>query len=213
MPLLAGHALRVLIRLDDEDLGLLFQPLGSRRMNMQLAEPPTETLMLIHIDRLIAKEDHEILQQGAMNLIELLIAEPLRQIDPMNLGANVGSDLAHLDAVVAHRRTPYRLRANGSECANIRKRPSSAIERASMVAEPEADQCTPALGLRPIFEAGALVTQPAIVQDLDLTGLEEELFVERGIIDDRRQRIERGAPQFIETLARKIMALLDEIAR
>src|SRR5262249_46453473 len=82
-----------------------------------------------------------------------------------------------------------------------------------MVAEPEADQRASALGLRPVFEARALVTQPLIVQDLDLTGLEVELLVKRGIIDDGRERVERSAPTFIEALAREFMALLDEIAR
>src|SRR5262249_7306825 len=79
-------------------------------MNVQLAEPTTEVLLLIHIDRLIAKEDHEILQQGTMDLIELLIAQRLRQIDPMNFRTNVGRHLAHLDGVIAHWCTPYRLR-------------------------------------------------------------------------------------------------------
>src|SRR5215471_280813 len=213
MPFLSGHALRVLIRLNDENLGVLFKPLGSCRMNVQLAEAPAEVLMLIHIDRLFTKEDHEVLQQRSMNRIELLIAEPLRQIDTANFGANVGSDLAHLHGLIAHRRTPYVLGANCMKRAKSGTALSSAVERASMVAEPEADQRAPALGLGPVFEAGALVTQPTIVQDLDLTGLEVELLVKRGIIDDGRQRIERGAPKRIEALAREVVALLDEIAR
>jgi hypothetical protein len=57
------------------------------------------------------------------------------------------------------------------------------------------------------------VTEPAIVQDLNLAGLEVKLLIEYGIVDDRRERIERGPPQFIETLPRKVIALLDEIAR
>src|SRR6516164_56951 len=98
-------------------------------MNVQLAKPPTEVLLLIHIDRLIAKEDHEVLQQGAMDLVELLIAQRLRQIDPMNFRTNVGRHLAHLDGVVAHWCTPYRLRSRAKSQA-----PSSAVERTSTVA-------------------------------------------------------------------------------
>src|SRR5262249_15180763 len=94
-------------------------------MNVQLAEPPTEVLLLIHMDRLIAKEYHEVLQQGAMDLVELPIAEPLRQIDPMNFRTNVGSDLAHLDGVVAHWCTPFphRWRANGIGAQGCARRP------------------------------------------------------------------------------------------
>src|SRR5262245_6218821 len=94
-------------------------------MNVQLAEPPTEVLLLIHIDRLIAKEDHEVLQQRAMDLVELLIAEPLRQIDPVNFRTNVGSDLAHLDGVVAHWCAPYPQRSpvNGIGAQSRTRRP------------------------------------------------------------------------------------------
>src|SRR5262245_48047807 len=94
-------------------------------MNVQLAEPPAEVLLLIHIDRLIAKEDHEVLQQGAMDLVELLIAEPLRQIDPVNFRTNVRSDLAHLDGVVAHWCTPcpHRLRAMDIRAQSRARRP------------------------------------------------------------------------------------------
>ena len=53
-----------------------------------------------------------------------------------------------------------------------------------MIAQPEPYQRALALGLLPILEFSALMPEPAIVQDLDLAGLEVELLVERRVVDD-----------------------------
>jgi hypothetical protein len=56
MPGFAGDALAGLVGLYDEDLGMIRQPLRCIRMDMQLAEPGTERLVLLDRELLIAKK-------------------------------------------------------------------------------------------------------------------------------------------------------------
>ncbi len=58
---------------------------------------------------------------------------------------------------------------------------STVIERAALVAHPDADQMPPALGLRPVLEAGPAVPEPSIVDDLDLARIKIEALAEADV--------------------------------
>ena len=66
-----------------------FRP-GRARMNMQLAEIPSEPLVGFHIHRLIAEEQHLVLRQRLMQFLDLAVAERVRQRDAVDLRANAG---------------------------------------------------------------------------------------------------------------------------
>ena len=57
-------------------------------MNVQLTEIPAEPLVEFHIHRLIAEEQHLMLRQRLMQLLDLAVAERLGQRDAGNLGAD-----------------------------------------------------------------------------------------------------------------------------
>ena len=87
----------------------------------------------------------------------------------------------------------------------------SVVKRAPVIAQPEPYQRPLALCLRPVLEPRALVPEPTVVKDLDLTGLEVELLVERRVVDDCGECIERGDAHLIELAPRRacIPALSD----
>jgi len=70
---------------------------------MQLAETAAEILVLVDGEVLVAKEDHQILHQRIMHLLELLVAQRLRQIDAVDLCADARRQLADFDGLIAHR--------------------------------------------------------------------------------------------------------------
>ena len=71
MPFFAGDVLRVLVGFDDDDLRMSFQNPERRRMNVQLAEVPSEILMLVGRQILIAKENYQVLQQSCAQNFKL----------------------------------------------------------------------------------------------------------------------------------------------
>src|SRR5258707_6880580 len=62
-----------------------------------------EGFVLFVGELLVAEEDDEVLHQRVVHLVELLIAERPRQIDPGNLGADMRRQLFDLDRLVRHR--------------------------------------------------------------------------------------------------------------
>jgi hypothetical protein len=56
--------------------------------DMQFAEIATEPLVGVHIQRLITKEQHLMLRQRLMQLLDLTVAERLRQRDAFDVGAD-----------------------------------------------------------------------------------------------------------------------------
>ena len=69
-------------------------------MNVQLAEPAAERLVLFDRHLLVAEEDHQILHQRIVHFLELLVAEILRQIDTENFGADDRIELPHFNRLV-----------------------------------------------------------------------------------------------------------------
>src|ERR1700753_2985718 len=76
-----------------------------RRVNMQLAELAAEGQMLLRRDVLVAKEDHEVFGERAVNLVHLTIGAPVpgdqpADVDARNLGADDRGELFNGDGLV-----------------------------------------------------------------------------------------------------------------
>src|SRR5471032_945862 len=102
MPFLAGHVPRLLVGLDDQDLGMLREHDGRVGMDMQRAEAAAEVLVLVDRHLLVAEEDHQVLHQRVVHFLELLVAERLGEVDAEDLRANGRRELAHFDGLVGH---------------------------------------------------------------------------------------------------------------
>ena len=115
MPGLAGDALAVLVGLDNKDFRMVRQALRRVWMDMQLAEPGAERLMLFDRKLLVSKEDDEIFHQCPMDFAELPVVKLLREIDAKNLSADRGSDFAYFDSFVNHFRLQIGLDGSGND--------------------------------------------------------------------------------------------------
>jgi hypothetical protein len=106
MPDLAGHILRIFVRLDLDDFRMAFHARGG--VDVQAAESASEGLVLIDGQMLVPKEDHQMAHQGRVDLVELPSTERLAQIDTENLRTDGRSEWTELyrlrfQAVVGHR--------------------------------------------------------------------------------------------------------------
>src|SRR5882757_2038440 len=75
---------------------------GRIGMNVQLAEVSPEPLVRLCVQRLIAKEQDLMLGQGLMQLIDLAIAERLRQRYAFDVGADARCNWCDADAFITH---------------------------------------------------------------------------------------------------------------
>src|SRR5205807_7457846 len=75
---------------------------GRGRMQMQLAEAAAERLVLLMGQRLVAKEDHQIIHQGIVDFLEGLVAEGLGKIDARDFRTDCRRELSHFDGLVSH---------------------------------------------------------------------------------------------------------------
>ena len=87
MPVLAGDEGRARVGVDRQHLGMALGRLGGR-VGVQRAEAEAELLLARQRQRLIAKEQHLVLQQRVVQLLELLVAEGPREIETGNLGTD-----------------------------------------------------------------------------------------------------------------------------
>ena len=87
--------------MDRQNLGMSFGP-GRARVNMQFTEIAPETLVRVHIHRLVAKEQHLVLRQRLMQLLDLTVAERLGEREARNLGADARCNRRDLDGFIAH---------------------------------------------------------------------------------------------------------------
>src|SRR5262249_45313870 len=75
---------------------------GGARVNMQFTEISAEPLVGFYIQRLIAKEQNLVLSQRQMQLLDLTVAEWLRQRNTFNIGADARCHPRDIDGFVAH---------------------------------------------------------------------------------------------------------------
>src|SRR5262245_47222927 len=104
MPMLACHPCRVLVSFDHINLGVSGDLGRCRGMPVQVAEPATELCVLLHAQLLIVEEDHQMLEERVMHLVELLVIERFGEIDTKDLCADAGRQLAYFYGLVTR---PY----------------------------------------------------------------------------------------------------------
>src|SRR4029453_12554053 len=102
VPILAVDALGIGIGVDRQDFGMTFRT-RDFGVNIQFTEVAAEPLVGFHIQRLIAEEQNLVLGQRPMQLLDLTVAEWLRQRDAFNTGADARR----------HRRDTYGFMAHG----------------------------------------------------------------------------------------------------
>src|SRR5215470_16519438 len=102
MPFLACNPRGGLVRLDDIDFWMVREQGRCRGVPVQLAEPPTEFLVLLHAQFLVVEKDDQMIQERITHLLKLLVVERFGKVNPKDLGANVGRQLAYFYGPVTH---------------------------------------------------------------------------------------------------------------
>jgi hypothetical protein len=74
---------------------------------VQLAEEPAEILLLLWSEVLVAEEDHTVLDERAVDVLERLLVERTGEVDTVDLGTNMRGELLHPDRRVGHARPPW----------------------------------------------------------------------------------------------------------
>ena len=77
-------------------------------MDVQLAEAAAELLLLVEVDLLVAEEDDEVLGERVVDLLELLVAERLREVDAFDLGADHRAQGYDANGLIRHWGTAFR---------------------------------------------------------------------------------------------------------
>src|SRR5262245_42708854 len=113
--------------MDRQNLRMSFGP-GRAGVNMQFTEISAEPLVGFHVQRLIAKEQNLVLRQRLMQLLDLTVAEWLRQHDAFNIGADTRCNRRNTYGFVAHGMT-FRWCQTRS-----RKKPIDLIQRCTIAA-------------------------------------------------------------------------------
>src|SRR6476646_2354027 len=71
-------------------------------MDVQLAEFAAEVSMLVDAELLVTKENHQVVHQCVVDLLELLVTQRFGQVDTMDLGADHWRHFSYLNGLVAH---------------------------------------------------------------------------------------------------------------
>ena len=85
---------------------MVFENTGRGRVHVQAAEPPAERLLLFRRHFLVAEEDDDVLQEGVVDFLELLVADVAAEIDAEDLGTDCGCQRTHFDGLVGHTAPP-----------------------------------------------------------------------------------------------------------
>ena len=97
VPFLADDFLVAGFSPDLHDLGIGLRALVVG-VDENLAEPARERFVLGYVQRLIAKEDHAMIEQRAANVADRAVVEGLRNVDAVHLGSDGAGNRAHLDS-------------------------------------------------------------------------------------------------------------------
>src|SRR6185312_12002562 len=90
-------------------------------MDREVAEAAAEILLLVDGQILVAEEDHQVFHQRIVHLLELLVAERARQVDPADFGPDMRRQLFDRDRLVGHRSLPLSDLANDTRRIADRK--------------------------------------------------------------------------------------------
>jgi hypothetical protein len=84
--------------MDGQDFRITLRP-GDAGVNVQIPEIPAKPLMSFDIERLIAKEQYEVIRKRLMQVLDLAVAQRLRQIETLNLRADARRDRCNADGL------------------------------------------------------------------------------------------------------------------
>ena len=93
-----------LVVLDQQDLAV-FLVLRCHRMDLEVAEIATEVEMLLRGDRLLAEEEHLVLQQTGAQRRDRRLVERLAEVDVADLGTDRRAQPIEADGVHVHAAT------------------------------------------------------------------------------------------------------------
>jgi hypothetical protein len=102
VPVLARHVPGALVGVDDQDLGMARDQAGGGGVHRQLTEEAAEGLLLLGGHVLIAEEDHLVLDEGVVDLLERGLLERPGQVHAEHLGADMGCELLDGQGLVTH---------------------------------------------------------------------------------------------------------------
>src|SRR4029453_3443938 len=80
------------LRIEGEDLGMPFDRRLDRMRGRELAEPCGEARLRCRIERLLAEDQHLVLEQGRTDPSDRGIVEWRREVDPVDFGAEDGGE-------------------------------------------------------------------------------------------------------------------------
>src|SRR6266536_4929037 len=89
--------------MDGQDLGVSLGRVRRGRVDRQVAKEAPERLVLVMAEFLVAEEDDDVVHQRVVHLLELLIAERTRQVDPADFRPDMRRQLSDLDRLIGHR--------------------------------------------------------------------------------------------------------------
>jgi hypothetical protein len=102
VPAFSVGARRILVGMDNHQLRMA-RRVRRRGMEVQFSEAAAEIEVLVLADVLVAEEDHQVLRQRAVDLLERLVAQRLREIDTGDLRADDRRQLVDGDRLVSDR--------------------------------------------------------------------------------------------------------------
>jgi len=88
-----------------EDLRELGKALGER-IERRLGEIAPVAQQITSAQFLVADIDRAVIEKGAVNLRDFLVAQRLAEVDPADLGAERAGQRFHRNRLVGHRRDP-----------------------------------------------------------------------------------------------------------
>jgi hypothetical protein len=87
--------------MDRQDLGMSLGRVPGG-VDVQLAERAAQRLLPVEVEGLLAEEEDLVLDQGVVQLLELLVAQGPAEVDAGHLGTDPRCHRGHLDGLVAH---------------------------------------------------------------------------------------------------------------
>src|SRR5215471_21073778 len=106
MPFFTGDLSGLLVRLHDENLRVTRQQSRRRWVHVELAKTAAERLVLIDSQLLIAKEEHQVVHEGIVDLLKLPIIEGPGQIETKDLSASARCRFPYLYSRMSHAFVP-----------------------------------------------------------------------------------------------------------
>src|SRR5947209_3776794 len=101
VPILPGDAPGTRISVDGQDFGMTLRARGAG-VNVQIAEIAAKPLVSFDVERLIAKEQDEVLRNRLMQVLDLAVAQRLGQNDAFDLGSDARRDGCDADGLIGH---------------------------------------------------------------------------------------------------------------